>query len=158
MDKFIRFIRRPRNLYFCIIAMLTVVVGLLGVSFSYYVDDSNPETELQLPAVDTRIQSDGIIGGEVAVDAFETVDIDVYVMSNNDFETKFQLYYKASGNGSVLSEEPIRETIGDHDVYKYTLSFANFSEEPVIFKLDVASGYVDSELNYDGYPVEITQQ
>ena len=89
MKFFKSFIKKPRNVYFSIVAMLTIVAGLASISFSYYIDESSTEGILKYNAIDNRLQSPDLVDGNVALAPHETKEIELYVMSNNSFMSQY---------------------------------------------------------------------
>lgn len=148
------FIKKPRNVYFSIILMLTLVTGLVSISFSYYIDESSTEGLLKFSDVDNRIQSEDIVDGVVALAPHETKEITLYVMSNNNFESNFKLYYKTDDNAKVLSSGVIKDTIDAKEVQSYELSISNFGDTPASLVVDIASSDINSEVKFDGTEVE----
>lgn len=155
MKNLYNFLKRPRNVYFSIVVMLTVVTGLVSISFSYYVDESTNSGLIKYAMIDNRIQSDELLDGYITVGAHETKTIQVYVMSNNNFESKFKIYYKSDGNTQVSSEVAIDETIKSNEVYSYTLYVSNFEDKENQVYIGISSAYMDADVTYDGKEVEI---
>lgn len=155
MKKILDFLKRPRNVYFSIIVMLTVVTGLVSISFSYYVDESTNSGIIRVSEIDNRLQSDDLIDGYLNLAAHETKTIKVYVMSNNNFESKFKLYYKTDGNIQVSSETILDETIDSREVYSYELYASNFGDEENKVYIGISNAYLNEEVPIDGEKVQI---
>lgn len=155
MNKLAEFLKKPRNIYFSIIAMLTVVTGLVSISFSYYIDDSTNSNIIEVSKVDNRIQSDELIQGYITIPAQETKEIIVYIMSNNDFESKFKLYYKTDDNVEVLSESEIDDQISSHDVLEYKLIISNYDEEESEVFIGIANGYIGKTIELEGKEIGV---
>lgn len=151
------FIKKPRNVYFSIILMLTLVAGLASVSFSYYIDESSTDGVLKYEKIDNRIQSEALIDGLVSLAPHETKEIILYVMSNNNFASNFKLYYETADNAKVLSSSLIKDSIEAKEVQEYTLSLANFGNEPASLVINIASSNIDSEVTFPGTEVEISE-
>ena len=75
------FFKRKRNIYFSILFMLTVVMGLFSISFSYYVDESSKMGLLKINEIDNRLQSDALTNGTITVNPQETVEFSIYVIN-----------------------------------------------------------------------------
>ena len=157
MDKVKNFIAKPRNIYFSLMLLVTLVAGLFSISFSYYIDESSTEGLLKVKGLDNRIQSDDLVDGVVSLAPHETKTINLYVMSNNTKETRYAIYYKTDKNAKVLSETELDETIGANEVYQYTLMVSNFGDEEADVLIDIASAELDDEVSFDGVKVEIAE-
>lgn len=155
MNKLAEFLKKPRNIYFSIIAMLTVVTGLVSISFSYYIDDSTNSNIIEVSKVDNRIQSDELIQGYITIPAQETKEITVYIMSNNDFDSKFKLYYKTDDNVEVLSESEMDDQISSHDVLEYKLIISNYDEKESEVFIGIANGYIGKTIELEGKEIGV---
>ena len=60
MKKVLDFLAKPRNMIFSLLVMFALVVGLLKVSFSYYVEDSTNSAQLKLDTIDNRLNSNDL--------------------------------------------------------------------------------------------------
>ena len=147
--RFIRFIRKPRNLYFCIIAMLTIVTGLVSVSFSYYIGSSNNKTKLALSIVDNEIQCDALDDGNVVLAPNESKTFNVYLISNNNFESLYKLYYVASDNIKVTVDN-VYDSLEPHDVKLVKVTVSSYSDILENVHIDIASGYMNTNIEVDG--------
>lgn len=157
MGKIKSVVTKPRNIYFSIVLMLTLVTGLASISFSYYIDESNTDGLLKLKEIDNRIQSDDLVDGKVSLAPHETKTININVMSNNNTETKFALYYKTEDDVKVFSEVEINSTIDKKELQEYVLLVSNFSGDPASVYIDIESGELTDELVIDGKMVEILE-
>lgn len=155
MKNLYNFLKRPRNVYFSIVAMLTVVTGLVSISFSYYVDESTNSGLIKFSSIDNRIQSDDLVDGYITLSGHETKTITVYVMSNNNFESKFKLYYKTDGNAQVSSDVVLDETIESKEVYAYDLYVSNFDDKENKVYIGISNAYLDDSVQFDGKEIEI---
>lgn len=155
MKKILDFLKRPRNVYFSIIVMLTVVTGLVSISFSYYVDESTNSGIIRYSAIDNRLQSDDLEDGYLTLAAHETKPIKVYVMSNNNFESKFKIYYKTDDNIQISSEVILDETIDSKEVYAYDLYASNFGDKESKVFIGISNAYLDEEVVFDGEEISI---
>ena len=157
MSKIKSFINRPRNIYFSIVLMLTLVSGLFSISFSYYIDESNTEGLLKVKSVDNRIQCDDLVDGYVTLAPHETKEINLYVMSNNNSLSKFALYYKTEDDAKVLSNVSIDETIDAKEVQQYELLVSNFESNPASIYIGILNGKIGDDLEVDGNLIEVTE-
>lgn len=152
MDKVKSFFTKPKNLYLSVLLMFTVVMGLASISFSYYVDESTNNTKLvELSVIDNRISSDDLVDGKVTVGPQETKVIQVYVMSNNDFDTEYELYYLADSDYlDVVSNYETARRIGSKDVHMIELIIENYEEKSIEVTIGIDSSYVGSEIALSG--------
>lgn len=152
MDRVRAFFIRPKNLYLSVLLMFTVVMGLASISFSYYVDESTNNTKLvELNVIDNRITSDELIDGKIVLGPQETKEIEVYVMSNNDFDTEYELYYLVDSEYvEVVTSDNIKGTLGSKDVHMINLVIENYEEKEVEVLIGVDSTYVGSKINLSG--------
>ena len=150
------FLKRKRNIYFSIIFMLTIVMGLFSISFSYYVDESSKTGLFKINEIDNRLQSDALTNGTITVEAQETVEFHVYVISNNNFESKYELYYQAKKeeNLEVYTVNEIKSSIPSHSVHEYKIVIENYNEESVGVTFGVASSDLDGEVKSPGVVIE----
>lgn len=155
MKKVLEFLKRPRNVYFSIIVMLTVVTGLVSISFSYYVDESTNNGIIRFSAIDNRLQSDDLHDGYITLAAHETKIVKVYVMSNNNFESKFKLYYQTDGDVQVSSEVLLDDTIDSKEAYSYELYVSNFDDKVNTVFIGISNAYLGDEVPIDGKEIQI---
>lgn len=156
--KFIKsFVKKPRNVYFSIIAMMTVVSCLASISFSYYIDESSTEGMLKFDTIDNRIQSPDLVDGNLALAPHETKEINLYVMSNNDMESKYKLIYNTDKNVKIYTNTSIDETIDAKEVKNYTLTVSNFEDEPVTFEFKILSSSMSADIPFNGNEIEVIE-
>lgn len=150
------FLKRKRNMYFSIIVMLTLVMGLVSISFSYYVDESSRTGLVRFNDVDNRIQSDALNNGVIIVGAQESVNFKVYVISNNNFDSKYELFYQTKDitDLDVYMTDSLKPSIPSHSVYEHTIVIENYKNESVDVTIGVASSYLDKEINLPGEKIK----
>lgn len=157
MDRISVFFKRPRNVYYSIILMLTLVVGLMTVSFSYYIDDSTNNTKLvSLAKVNNVIQSDALNDNIIVLTPNQEAKFTLYVMSNNDFDSLYKLFYKCKNKlVSVKLDKPIENKITTYDVHKYEVTVTNNATTIQKVEFGIANGYLDKPLLMDEDAYEI---
>lgn len=156
--KFIKsFVKKPRNVYFSIIAMLTVVSCLVSISFSYYIDESSTEGVLQFSNIDNRMQSPDLVDGNVSLAPHETKEIELYVMSNNTYDTKYKLIYNTDKNVKVYTDGVIDDVIGPKEVKNFTLILSNFEDESVSFELKIYSSDINHDVVFNGTEIDVLE-
>lgn len=147
--KLFKFFKRPRNLYFSIIVMLTVVAGLASVSFSYYVGESTNETKLALSIVDNEIQSDALTDNKLTILPNETLIFNMFLISNNNFESIYKLFYKASDKVEVKVDR-IYPSLEAHSVNIVKITVKNYSNNEEIVEIGIKSGYLNTNIDIEG--------
>lgn len=150
MTKVLGFFNRPRNMYFSILVMLTVVTGLVSISFSYYIDESTNSNIIEVSRVDNRLYSEDMVNGYVTISANESRTLNIYIMSNNNFDSNFKLYYRAEDNVIVNSSKSINNLISAHDVQQYEIVIKNNEAKEVKVYLGIANGYVGKNIEING--------
>lgn len=147
MKKTLDYMKKPRNIYFSIILMLTLVTGLVSISFSYYVNESNDNKNvLKLSKVDNRVQSDYLQDGIISIKGNEILSFKVYVISNNNFESIYKLFYKTKNKDIKVYKDESKDTIGANDVHEINITIENISTKDEDVQIGIVSGYVGSEL------------
>lgn len=147
--KLFKFFNRPRNLYFSIIVMLTVVAGLVSVSFSYYIDESTNNTKLALSIVDNEIQSDALTDNKVTISSNETITFNMFIISNNSFESIYKLFYKANDKVEVTVDR-IYPSLEAHSVNIVKITIKNFSNSEETVEIGIKSGYLNTNIEIEG--------
>lgn len=139
---------RPRNLYFAIVVMLTVVAGLVSVSFSYYIDESTNNTKLALSIVDNSIQSDALVDNKVTVKKNETITFNMFLISNNNFESIYKLFYKANDKVEVMVDR-IYPSLDAHAVRIVKITIKNTSNNDEEVEIGIKSGYLNTNIELE---------
>jgi hypothetical protein len=131
-------------------------MGLFSISFSYYVDESSRSGYVKVNDIDNEIQSSALTNGEITVGANETVDFNLFVISNNNFDSKFELYYQTAAldNVNIYTVDDIDEIIPSHSVYKYKIVIENYNNESINVSLGVASATLNDDINLPGNRIE----
>lgn len=153
MRKIISFVSRPRNIYMSLVVMLTLVTALASISFSFYVLESS-DKELRVSEVDNRISCDMCQDNEITVLAQQTIEVPIYVVSNNDFVSDYELYYiTSSDHVDVVSYDGYDKTIRPKGIYLINLTIENYDTDDVLVKLGIESGYEGKEITVPGKKV-----
>lgn len=154
MSKLRDFFNKPRNLYYCGIALLTIVTGLISISFSYYIDETGNGSFLSLSVVDNQIQSDNLINNTLTVGGNESMTFNLYVISNNNFESIYKLFYKANKVDLKVTVDKAYSSINAHDVQMLTIKVDNYTSVSQKIEFGIANGYKDTELKFDGIEIK----
>lgn len=154
MIKLRNFFNKPRNLYYCGVALLTIVTGLISISFSYYIDESGYSKYLSLSVVDNQIQSDYLTNNTLTIGGNETMTFNLYVMSNNNFESIYKLFYKANKVNLKVTVDKVYSSIDAHDVQMLSITVDNYTSIDQKIEFGIVSGYKDTELIVEGIEIK----
>lgn len=154
MSKIREFISKPRNIYYCGIVLLTIVTGLVSISFSYYINESGDSKYLSLSVVDNQIQSDELVNNILSIDGNESKTFNLYVISNNNFESIYKLFYKAKNVDIRIKADKLYPSIHAHDVQVLTITVDNYTSIEQKIEFGIASGYVDTEVTVEGTEIK----
>lgn len=154
MSKLRNFFNKPRNLYYCGVALLTIVTGLVSISFSYYIDESGNSKYLSLSVVDNQIQSDYLTNNTITVEGNESITFNLYVMSNNNFESIYKLFYKANDGDIKVTVDRVYSSIDAHAVHLLSVTIDNYTNVEQKIELGIVSGYKDTELKVEGKEIK----
>ena len=148
MERIRNFFRKPKNVYFSIIFMLTLVVGLMTVSFSYYVDDSTNNTTLvSLAKVNNVIQSDALKDNKLELIPGQEATFTLYVMSNNEFDSAYKLFYKCKNTlVSVTTTSAVRSSIEPYAAHAYNIIVKNNATTIQEIEFGITNGYPNKDL------------
>ena len=154
MNKFINFIKKPKNLYLSIAAMLVLVMGLTSISFSYYIEDSTNGTQvMKLNKIDTFIQSDDLISDEITLPANGSKIIKINVVNNNTFTNTYALNH-TNENVTVTADKEVLNSINSKDVHTYTLTLTNNTAEDQTTKLGIINAYEGQQIEITGIQIK----
>lgn len=154
MTKFINFIKKPKNLYLSIAAMLVLVMGLTSISFSYYIEDSTNGTQvMKLNKIDTFIQSDDLISDEITLPANGSKIIKINVVNNNTFTNTYALNH-TNENVTVTVDKEVLNSINSKDVHTYTLTLTNNTLEDQTTKLGIINAYEGQQIEITGIQIK----
>ena len=153
MDKLKEFISKPKHLYFGVILMFVLVVGLASVSFSYVEESSNNTKQTEVIEIDTRMSSEVLKDGKITLAGNEARTFKIDVMSNNSFDSYYSLYYKCDGEDVVVTADELRNEIGSYDVHQIEVTVSNFYSYPVEVTLGLNTGYSEDGITTIGKKV-----
>lgn len=126
--------------------MLTVVVSLVSISFSYYVDESSNQTKLvTLSQVENELKSADLEEGVVTVLPNETKEIILYVISNNAFLSQCKLYYKGSDEVEIYTDVDYYQ-LDAYEVKQVPITIVNKGENSASITLGIENGYMNNEI------------
>ena len=153
MDKLKEFISKPKHLYFGVILMFVLVIGLASVSFSYVEESSNNTKQTEVIEIDTRMSSEVLKDGKITLAGNEARTFKIDVMSNNSFDSYYSLYYKCDGGDVVVTADELRNEIGSYDVHQIEVTVSIFNSYPVEVTLGLNTGYSEDGITTIGKKV-----
>ena len=149
MSKLLGFLSKPRNMVFSILVMFALVVGLLKVSFSYYVEDSTNGAQLKLNTIDNRLSSRDINDGILALKPFESKVVTMSVTSYNEYESAYKIFYDCSSDITLEKISDYDGLLGAGETDKVSILVANPNEYSVDVNIFVINGYVGNSIVSD---------
>ena len=142
--------KKSKVLFFSIAVMFIVCSFFVSASFSYFIKPSKNETNLLTASlINNEISYDYIEG----LNPGEEKNIDVIIISNNNFDTFFKLYYK--GNVIVTTEDRTMDKLESYKNKVITVNVKNDTSEYQTFKIDAKSGLNFGELELNDEENEI---
>ena len=137
-------------LFFSIAVMFIVCYCFVSASFSYFIKPSKNETNLLTASlINNEISYDYIEG----LNPGEEKNIDVTIISNNNFDTFFKLYYK--GNVIVTTKDRTMDKLESYKNKVITVNVKNDTSEYQTFKIDAKNGLNFGELELNDEENEI---
>ena len=142
--------KKSKVLFFSIAVMFIVCSFFVSASFSYFIKPSKNEINLLTTSlINNEISYDYIEG----LNPGEEKNIDVIIISNNNFDTFFKLYYK--GNVIVTTEDRTMDKLESYKNKVITVNVKNDTSEYQTFKIDAKSGLNFGELELNDEENEI---
>lgn len=142
--------KKSKVLFFSIAVMFIVCSFFVSASFSYFIKPSKNETNLLTTSlINNEISYDYIEG----LNPGEEKNIDVIIISNNNFDTFFKFYYK--GNVIVTTEDRTMDKLESYKNKVITVNVKNDTSEYQTFKIDAKSGLNFGELELNDEENEI---
>lgn len=149
MNKILSFLSKPGNMVFSLLVMFALVVGLLKVSFSYYIEDSTNGTQLKLNAIDNRLSSNDLKNGVLYLSPYESKAITMSVTSYNEFESAYKLFYECENDITIEKFTDYDGILGAGETDKITVLVANPNNYKVEAKIFVENGYIGNSIVSD---------
>lgn len=142
--------KKSKALFFSIAVMFIVCSCFVSASFSYFIKPSKNETNLLTASlINNEISYDYIEG----LNPGEEKNIDVTIISNNNFDTFFKLYYK--GNVIVTTKDRTMDKLESYKNKVITINVKNDTSEYQTFKIDAKNGLNFGELELNDEENEI---
>ncbi len=147
MKKLIEVLSKPRSIYFSIVAMLTLTLILMKVSFAYYIPTSVDNASLTIPDIVNVLSIDGY-NNEITFDANETKELTFKVKSMNEIETSYVVFYEGD-NFTIENKTAISSNIKPLEENTFIIKVTNNLDTSNTIKFDIKSGFVNKEINVD---------
>lgn len=148
MKYFRNFLNKPRGLYFSIIAMMTLTVVLMKVSFSYYIPVSKDTTIMTIQEIQNVLTIEGY-DNEIEFAPNETKELVFHVKSNNDIDTSYSLFYEGE-SFLIENKSAIKRDLSPQEETSFIVSITNQTEETNNIKFKITSGF-------KGKPIEVNK-
>lgn len=149
MNKVLDFLAKPRNMIFSLLVMFALVVGLLKVSFSYYIEDSTNGAELKLDTINNVLTSNDLKNGILYLNPYESKAITMSVTSYNEYESAYKLFYDCKHEITVEKFTDYDGILGAGETDKITVLVANPNEYSIEAKVFVQNGYIGNSIVSD---------
>ncbi len=151
--KAVQFIKQPKHLYFSIVVMLTIVLGLVSISFSYYVDESSNQTKMvTLTSVENELRSNDLNEGKVTVLPNETKEIVLYIVSNNAFASQCKLFYMSSSDIEVYTSVPYQK-VDAFEAKKVPIIIQNHGKTEEVVSIGIENGFLNQEIQVKDHEI-----
>jgi hypothetical protein len=144
MKKLSEVLSKPRSIYFSIVAMLTLTLILMKVSFAYYIPVSVDNTSLTIPDIVNVLSIDGY-NNEITFDANETKELTFKVSSKNEIESSYVVYYEGE-DFTIEKETAISSIINPLEENTFIIKFTNNLNTNNTIKFDIKSGFINKEI------------
>lgn len=129
-------------MYFSIIGMLTIVMGLISLTFSYYVPSSrNMIAQVDVMNIDNILKSDDLQDGSLSLKPYESRTITFYVISNNNYETHYRITYDDIPKVEVTPLSLSSNAIDAHDVHRVEVLVQNAGAERITINFSLVNNY-----------------
>ena len=145
MKELLKVLSKPRSIYFSIVAMLTLTLVLMKISFSYYIPLSVDNATLTLPDIKNVLSIDGYKTNEIVFEPNETKELTIKVNSENEIESSFIVFYEGE-NFLVENETAISSKINPFEEKQIIIKVTNNLDISNTIKFDIKSGFNDKTI------------
>jgi hypothetical protein len=149
MKRLIEFLTKPRGIYFSIVAVLTLTMFLMTISFSYYVPTSTYRQEMQVK-IDNVLSIDDYDTNTITFNPHEEKEITFRIKSNSTVDSLYYIYYDNNANISfeIISSSDSTLEVGEEETV--VVKFTNLSEEETTVDFYSAYGFIGKDIEVDG--------
>ena len=150
MKELLKTLSKPRSIYFSIIAMLTLTLCLMKISFSYYIPVSKDTDELNVNEIVNILTIEDYDSKEIAFEANETKELTFKVQSQNEIESSYVVFY-VGDNFAIENLTTINSTNNPFEEKTFTIKVTNNLDQVNTIKFDIKSGFKNKtiDLNED---------
>ena len=145
MKELLKVLSKPRSIYFSIVAMLTLTLVLMKISFSYYIPLSVDKGELKVPDLKNVLIVDGYDSNELVFEPNESKELTLKVNSENEIESSFVIFYEGE-NFTIEPLTAINSKINPFEEKKFIIKVTNNLDTNNTIKLDIKSGFNDKTI------------
>ena len=147
MKKLIEVLSKPRSIYFLIVAMFTLTLVLMKVSFSYYIPVSVDNASLTIPDIVNVLSIDGY-NNEIEFNPNETKELNFKVTSKNEIESSYVVFYDGE-NFSIENLSAISSSINPLEENTFTIKVTNNLDDYNIIRFNIKSGFVGKDIDVE---------
>ncbi|MCR5483337.1 MAG: hypothetical protein K6E99_02895 [Bacilli bacterium] len=147
MKKLIEVLSKPRSIYFLIVAMFTLTLVLMKVSFSYYIPVSVDNASLTIPDIINVLSIDGY-NNEIEFNPNETKELTFKVTSKNEIESSYVVFYEGE-NFSIENLTSVGSSINPLEENTFTIKVTNNLDDYNIIRFNIKSGFVGKDIDVE---------
>jgi hypothetical protein len=147
MKKLIEVLSKPRSIYFLIVAMFTLTLVLMKVSFSYYIPVSVDNASLTIPDIVNVLSIDGY-NNEIEFNPNETKELTFKVTSKNEIESSYVVFYDGE-NFSIENLTSVGSNINPLEENTFTIKVTNNLDDYNIIRFNIKSGFVGKDIDVE---------
>ena len=147
MKKLFEVLSKPRSIYFSIVAMLTLTLVLMKVSFSYYIPVSVDNASLTIPDIVNVLSIDGY-DNEIEFDANETKELTFKVTSKNEIESSYVVFYDGE-DFTIENLSAINSNINPLEENTFIIKVTNNLDTNNTIKFNIKSGFANKGINVE---------
>ena len=148
MKELFKALGKSRSIYFSIIAMLTLTLCLMKVSFSYYIPVSKDTNELKVSEIVNVLTINDYESNEITFDANETKELTFKVESKNEIESSYVVFYLGE-NFAIENLTTINSNTNPFEEKTFTIKVTNNLNELNTIKFDIKSGFKNKTIDLD---------
>lgn len=146
MKELLKALSKPRSIYFSIIAMLTLTLCLMKISFSYYIPVSKDTDELNVNEIVNILTIEDYDSKEIAFEANETKELTFKVQSQNEIESSYVVFY-VGDNFAIENLTTINSTNNPFEEKTFTIKVTNNLDQVNTIKFDIKSGFKNKTID-----------
>lgn len=146
MKDLFKALSKPRSIYFSIIAMLTLTLCLMKVSFSYYIPVSVDKDEMKVEELVNILTIKDYNSKEIVFEPNETKELTFSVLSQNEIDSSFIVFYYGE-NFAIENLTSISSSNSPFEEKTFTIKVTNNLETSNTIRFDIKSGFKDKTID-----------